>query len=199
MTFPRSLVLTVAVMTAGCGGGPPVDSDGFVVVNNGWPDQLDVSLLSGEYVRDPDRLVTFGTGTVENVGDRPIVVLDVAPLDTFGDIELVDVIVNGPDRDALWIAADDTFPPDEGLGTTSPAVGYVLAPGPTGELHDGVNLVQGYRVGPSSDVAGVMGFCVTYRVEGVDEADDRRRQCWPNHWLLACEDVDATVCVAPEG
>lgn len=186
--------LAVASLPA-CSNDPPVESDGYVLLNNGWPDQLDVSLVAGERVLDPERTVSFGTGTIENVGDRPVVIVDVTPLDTFGDIELVGVIVNGTDRDALWIAADERFPPSVGLGTTAPARGFVIEPGDTGGTHSGVNLVQGYHV--RSEVAGVRGFCVTYRVDAVDSIDEPRRRCWPNHWLLACEDVDDAACVVP--
>lgn len=187
----------LVVLLVGCGSGVPVDSDGHVVVNNGWPDQLDVQVIAGDYVREPHRTVSFGTGTIENVGEEDVTIVEVAPLETFGGIELVGAIVSGPDRDALWIASDDQFPPSEGLGIAAPAVGFVIAPSDESLalVQRTVNLVQGYRVPPSSTVAGVLGFCVSYRVDGV--AGDRR-VCWPNHWLLACEDVDDAACVAPE-
>lgn len=191
------LGMVLVVVVAGCGTGVPVDSDGHVVVNNGWPDQLDVQLIAGEHVREPHRTVSFGTGTIENVGEADVTIVGVAPLETFGGIEPVGAIVKGPDRDTLWISSDDQFPPREGPGTTAPAIGYVVPPSDetlTPEQRT-VNLVHGYRVPPSSAVAGVLGFCVSYRVEGIP---GERRLCWPNHWLLACEDVDDPACVAPE-
>ncbi len=147
-----------------------------------------MQVVAGDYIREPDRTVSFGTGTIENVGDEDVTIVDVAPLETFGGIELIGAIVNGADRDALWISSDDQFPPSDGLGTTAQAIGYVISPSdeslPPEQLT--VNLVQGYRVPPSSAVAGVLGFCVSYRVNGV-------RDC-PSNGVNACWSVMLNRC-----
>jgi len=184
-------LMALAACSSGTNDGP----DGLLQLNNGGPGQEDTVVVAGEYIVDPERIVTFGIGTIENIGAEDITVLGVEPIKTFGDIELVDAIISGRDRESLWISSASTFPPDGDLGTTAPLAGYTLSP-PTGPADfPNVNILIAYRVGPDSGVAGVLGSCVEYRV-GERAA---RRQCWRGHQLLACEDIDAADCVVPEG
>ena len=165
--------------------------DGVLVINDG---DGDVVVTAGENTPEPGQVISFGMGTVENVGDEPVVLIGVTPR-LFGDIELVDAVVADGDREALYQTSDDTFPPDDmDFGGFEPLAGHVVTPsaGRSGLPTD--NIVLGFTVGTSVAISGMDGYCISYRV---GDETRLRTQCWEGQQLVVCEDVRTQVCNVP--